>query len=222
METNNKTKRVVGYALCLTTIIAVGLLSTSLSVPAEERDAKKQLSESRAEGRGEHQRGERRGEHDGERKNGRGEHDGRRGENRGEHGGKRGEHGGESEETGKALKLNESYVKAKNGAHVSLKYDRQSNSFVGTVKNLTGKLLERVRVEIHLSNGRELGPTKPVNLAPGKTMSVKLEAKGNTFDAWSAHAEMGSGEHENEGRSGEKRGEHGRGRQESDRRGEHR
>lgn len=102
------------------------------------------------EGRGEHGRGE----HDRE---GRGEHD-RDGDNH---------HGEEGEESGTELALTESYDKVRNGAQLILAYDAydaESNSFKGTVENTTKKTLERVRVEVHLSNGKELGPTTPADL----------------------------------------------------------
>ena len=42
-----------------------------------------------------------------------------------------------------------------------LHYDAASNSFKGTVENTTSGVLDRVRIEVHLSNGTELGPTTP-------------------------------------------------------------
>ena len=91
------------------------------------------------------------GEHDPGGREGRGEHD-RDGR---EH------HGGEGEESGAELALNQSYDQVRNGARLVLAYDAQSNSFSGTVKNTTDRILKRVRVEVHLSNGKELGPTTP-------------------------------------------------------------
>jgi hypothetical protein len=46
------------------------------------------------------------------------------------------------------------------------------------VENVAEKILSRVRVEVHLSNGNELGPTKPINLVPGKKVDVTLSAEG--------------------------------------------
>lgn len=123
-----------------------------------------------------------RGEHDRE---GRGEHD-RDGE---EH------HGGEGEESGVELALDETYDNVRNGARLVLAYDKASNSFTGTVENITEKTLERVRVEVHLSNGIELGPTTPGDLAPGEKRDVKLTATSKDFEGWTAHPEVGSGEH---------------------------
>ena len=140
---------------------------------------------------GEHDRGG--GEHGGER---RGEHD-RDGD---------GHHGDEAEESGTELTLNQTYDNVRNGARLILAYDAQSNTFNGTVENTTDKTLQRVRVEVHLSNGKEFGPTTPADLAPGKKRDVRLTATNKDFDGWTAHPEVGSGEHG----SGEGRGEHDR------------
>ena len=115
-------------------------------------------------------------------------------------------HGEEGEESGTELALNESYDEVRNGVRLILAYDVQSNSFNGTVENTTDKTLKRVRVEVHLSNGKELGPTTPADLAPGERREVKLKATNKDFDRWVAHPEVGIGEHG----SGEGHGEHDR------------
>lgn len=117
-------------------------------------------------------------------------------------------HGEGGEESGTQLALDETYDQVRNGARLLLSYDAQSNSFNGTVENTTDKTLERVRVEVHLSNGKELGPTTPADLAPGEKWDVKLTAASKDFDGWSAHPEVGSGEHGHE--HGEEHGEHDR------------
>jgi len=135
----------------------------------------------------------------------RGEHD----RDGGEHGGEGyGEHGrgGEGEESGIELASNESYDRIRNGVRLILAYDAQSNSFNGTVENTTNRTLKRVRVEVHLSNGTELGPTTPADLAPGNKRDIKLPATIQAFDGWTAHPEVGS----SEGGHGEERGEHDR------------
>lgn len=134
---------------------------------------------------------------------GRGEH-GR--ERRGEHNREEG-HDREGEESGTEFALTERYDAVRNGVRLTLAYDTQSNTFNGTVVNTTDATLRRVRVEVHLSNGKELGPTTPVDLGPGKQSSVKLMATSQGFERWTAHPEVGSGEHGH----GEGRGEHGRG-----------
>jgi len=110
------------------------------------------------------------------------------------------------EESGIELALNESYDEVRNGARLILAYDAQSNSFNGTVENTTDKTLKRVRVEVHLSNGKELGPTTPADLEPGERRDIKLMATNKDFDGWTAHPEVGIGEHG----SGEGCGEHDR------------
>ena len=73
------------------------------------------------------------------------------------------------------------------------------------VQNTTDITLEQVRVEVHLSNGVELGPTTPGDLSPDEIRNVTLNATAGNFDTWSAHPEAGSGE---PGHS-EEHGEHG-------------
>lgn len=105
------------------------------------------------------------------------------------------------EESGAELALNETYDKVRNGARLILTYDAESNTFKGTVENTTDETLKQVRVEVHLSNGKELGPTTPADLAPGEKKDVQLPATSMDFDGWTAHPEVGEGEHSN--------GEHG-------------
>ena len=123
-------------------------------------------------------------------------------EHRGEHERDRGDNA-EGEESGTELALNETYDNVRNGARLILAYDAQSNSFNGTVQNTTEQTLERVRVEVHLSNGKELGPTTPGDLKAGEKRNIKLAATSTGFDGWSAHPEVGNEEH-----VGEERGEH--------------
>ena len=129
----------------------------------------------------------------------------------------RGEHdrdrGGdaEGEESGTELALNEIYNTVRNGARLILTYNAQSNSFNGTVENTTERTLERVRVEVHLSNGKELGPTTPADLGPGEKRVVKLTATSRGFNGWSAHPEVGNEEHGGSEEGGEHSGREGRG-----------
>jgi hypothetical protein len=118
-----------------------------------------------------------------------------------------GEHGEAGEESGTELAPNESYDRVRNGVRLVLAYDAQSNSFNGTVENTTNRTLKRVRVEVHLSNGTELGPTTPADLAPGNKRDVRLPATIKAFDGWTAHPEIGSSEHGH----GEEGGEHDEG-----------
>ena len=102
---------------------------------------------------------------------------------------------GEGEESGQQFAKNETYDNVRNGARLILNYDPNTNTFVGTVENTTNQTLSKVRVEVHLSNGMELGPTTPTDLAPGQKTNVELSAAGQNFNKWSAHPEVGSSEH---------------------------
>ena len=112
------------------------------------------------------------------------------------------------EESGTELALDETYDKVRNGARLILAYDAQTNSFKGTVENTTDETLKQVRVEVHLSNGKELGPTTPGDLAPGEKREVQLIAISTDFDGWTAHPEVGEGEHGHGGEHGEHDSEH--------------
>jgi hypothetical protein len=105
------------------------------------------------------------------------------------------EQAGEDEETGPRLAKDGTHDEVRKGARLILAYDSESSSFMGTVENVTEKTVFRVRIEVHLSNGIELGPTNPIDLAPGKKISVGLSAEGQSFDWWKAHAESGASEH---------------------------
>lgn len=123
-----------------------------------------------------------------------GEHNSGTGESQDEH--KRDiNKGGEGEESGNKLALNETYDVVRKGARLIMNYDKKDNSFNGIVVNTTNNILKRVRVEVHLSNGLEIGPTTPVDLAPGEKLVVVILATNQTFDGWTPHAEVGAGEH---------------------------
>lgn len=106
-----------------------------------------------------------------------------------------GEHGGgDGEESANQLSKSDTYDELRAGSRLILIYDAESNAFTGTVENVTEAPLSRVRVEIHLSNGVELGPTPAVDLVPGASAAVSLAAPDRPFDTWSAHAEVGGGD----------------------------
>ena len=113
-----------------------------------------------------------------------------------------GEHG---EESGKMYSKTQIYEMVKSGVKLTLKYDKAASAFLGIMENVSKMTAESARVEVHLSNGVELGPTKPGNLKAGEKVKVKLNAKGQKFETWNCHAEVGKDEH-----GGEERGEHGR------------
>ena len=101
------------------------------------------------------------------------------------------ESGDGGEESGTQYALDEDYDVVRAGARLKLSFDEASNAFTGTVENTTANTLTRVRVEVHLSNGIELGPTTPLDLASGQTVPVRLPASSESFETWSAHPEVG-------------------------------
>lgn len=111
--------------------------------------------------------------------------------------------GTSDEESAVQLALTDTYDNVRNGAHLILSYDEATNAFTGTVKNTTGAILPQVRVEVHLSNGVELGPTPPVDLAPSEEIPITLMAEGGPFDTWTAHPEVGGSGTEGGGEHGE-------------------
>ena len=101
------------------------------------------------------------------------------------------ESGEGGEESGTQFTLSETFDEVRAGARLILPYDSAANAFTGTVENTTNAKLSRVRVEVHLSNGIELGPTTPVDLAPGQVHDIDLPASSQPFKSWSAHPEVG-------------------------------
>jgi len=122
-----------------------------------------------------------------------GEHGGSGGESGGEHG-SGGESGGGEEGSAAMLAPDATFDQTRNGARLTMGYDPASNAFTGTVANTTDSTLTRVRIEVHLDNGTELGPTTPVDLAPGEVMAVNMPSTQAPFTGWVPHAEVGSGE----------------------------
>ena len=101
------------------------------------------------------------------------------------------ESGEDGEESGTQLALGDTFDQLRAGARLVLSYDSTANAFKGTVENTTEATLRQVRVEVHLSNGTELGPTTPVDLAPGQIVEITLPAGSDPFTTWSAHPEVG-------------------------------
>lgn len=122
----------------------------------------------------------------------------------------------EGEENGSQFSKEQTLEETKYGVKLVLKYDKAKQAFVGTIENKSNEIAARARVEVHLSNGVELGPTKPQDIKPMGKIKIHLPAKDQDFKRWSGHAEVGSREHEGEGR-GEGHNEKGEGRE----KGEH-
>lgn len=102
------------------------------------------------------------------------------------------EHPGEGEETGEKLSPTDTYDHAHKGVRLTLAYHKASSSFIGSVENITDRIIKSVRVEVHLSDGTELGPTEPMNLAPDEKAGIKIDATGHVFEWWTTHVESDS------------------------------
>ena len=105
------------------------------------------------------------------------------------------------------------------GVELVMRFEQAAERFAGTVRNTTSQTVRDARVEIHLSNGAELGPTIPVDMAPGAVYSITMPSTQASFTGWVPHAEVGSGEGsgggegsgEHSGSGSEGSGEHGSG-----------
>jgi len=140
--------------------------------------------------------GEESGEHAGT-----GDHNGPVPEEAGEHGtveggeegedqhGEEGAHGG-GEESGTYIARNETWDRTRRGARLILTFNASRNTFVGTVENTTEQMLCAVRVEVHLDEGTELGPTARTDVQSKGTIDVELPTEGEGFDTWTAHPEL--------------------------------
>ena len=96
-------------------------------------------------------------------------------------------------ESGTQYQLSETARESRSGVDLVLSYDPPNETFTGTLTNTTGAPVADVRVEIHLSNGVELGPTPRIVIAAGETSPVELDARGQNFTAFSVHIEIGPG-----------------------------
>lgn len=95
-------------------------------------------------------------------------------------------------ESGKRWKKDETATETRKGVKLVIAYHSADEEFRGTVENTTSSAVDAVRVEIHLSNGKELGPTPRTDLQAGETKDVTLDAAGQSFDWFSVHVEIGS------------------------------
>ncbi|MYN65462.1 MAG: hypothetical protein F4X11_10590 [Acidobacteria bacterium] len=101
--------------------------------------------------------------------------------------------GGESGESGTQYATSETATEVRAGVRLVIGYNSTQQMFTGTVENTTTATVAQVRVEVHLSNGVELGPTPRADMAPGETRPVELDARGQSFTHYSVHVEIGSG-----------------------------
>lgn len=122
-----------------------------------------------------------------------GEHaEGGEGDEGGEHAeeGEHSEGGEEGEESGEYIGRDANWDYTRRGIRLMLAYDAERNAFVGTIENTNEATACAVRVEVHLSNGTELGPTDRQDLGAGASGDVELPAQGEDFETWTAHPEV--------------------------------
>lgn len=100
--------------------------------------------------------------------------------------------GGEFGESGNRYNPGDTAYESRQGIDLVMSHYGPGDRFEGTITNTTGSAISNVRVEIHLSNGTELGPTPNVRLAAGEMLDVELDAAGQSFAWWSVHVEIGS------------------------------
>ena len=98
--------------------------------------------------------------------------------------------GEENEESGVYINRSDTWDATRRGARLVLTFNPESDAFSGTVENTTESSLCAVRVEGHLSNGVELGPTARKDLPAHQFTQVELSTGGETFDTWTAHPEV--------------------------------
>ncbi|MDE0082072.1 MAG: hypothetical protein OXT72_05430 [Gammaproteobacteria bacterium] len=96
-------------------------------------------------------------------------------------------------ESGTQWSLNQTATETRSGVTLVIGYDAARGRFDGTVTNTTNRTVTDVRVEIHLSNRTELGPTSRISLAPQEVRQVTLDNNsGGSFNWYSVHVEIGS------------------------------
>ena len=96
-------------------------------------------------------------------------------------------------ESGTQWSVNQTATETRSGVTLVISYNSARDRFDGTVTNTTNSTVNDVRVEIHLSNGTELGPTPRIALAGQEVRQVTLDnTSGQSFTWYSIHVEIGS------------------------------
>ena len=96
----------------------------------------------------------------------------------------------ESGEGGTQWDITETATDTRSGVDLEISYDSSTEKFEGTLNNTSNGTVDGVRVEIHLSNGVELGPTPKIDLMAANSSAVTLDASGQTFTWYSVHIEV--------------------------------
>ena len=100
---------------------------------------------------------------------------------------------GKKGEAGTQFSLADTATEIRSGVELIMNYDGSREVFTGMVTNTTNATVTKVRVEIHLSNGVELGSAPNVDLVAGETKSVELNAiNQSNFNTYSIQVEIGS------------------------------
>ncbi|MDE2974305.1 MAG: hypothetical protein OXU64_06205 [Gemmatimonadota bacterium] len=94
-------------------------------------------------------------------------------------------------EGGKRWDKDEPATVTRSGVKLVIRYHSSDEEFRGTMTNTTSSSVSDARVEIHLSNGKELGPTPRTTLAGDESKDVTLDAAGQRFSWFSVHIELG-------------------------------
>ncbi|PON17422.1 hypothetical protein C2W62_13275 [Candidatus Entotheonella serta] len=124
--------------------------------------------------------------------------EGPEGRSEGPEGGSEGPEGGRecggesSDESSPPIPLTDSFSGVFQNQNFTFAFDVSTGAFRGTVENPTDDFICQSRTEIHLGVGAqviELGPTIPVNLAPGEILNVVMAANGFAPDTYSLHPE---------------------------------
>lgn len=100
--------------------------------------------------------------------------------------------------SGPELPLNGTFDEVQGGVRLVLSYDPDTHAFHGTLMNVIEMHLQDVQAEVHLSNGKQLGPTRATNLEPGERREFTFVPKTTDFDSWTPHLQV---EHPEQGRS---------------------
>ena len=119
--------------------------------------------------------------------------------------------GGEPGEGGVQFARDETATDVRQGVELTVNFDAARGVFTYALKNTTTATVSQVRVEIHLSNGCEIGPTPNVDLAAGETKTAELDPREESepecqqdFTTFSIHVELGpAGSETGEGGHGE-------------------
>ncbi len=86
--------------------------------------------------------------------------------------------GGETGESGTRYAPGDEARELRGGVELVMRFEAAAERFTGTVRNTASQTVRDARVEIHLSNGMELGPTPRVDLGAGEARPVELDARG--------------------------------------------